>query len=61
MVAANTQNCNKPCAIEKGRYNFESVDGFTYLGSLVIDDNVAEEITNRVTADKRSHFLLRRH
>jgi len=32
MVAANTQNCSKACAIEIGRFNFERVDSFTYLG-----------------------------
>ena len=26
MVAANTQNCSKSCAIEIGRYSFERVD-----------------------------------
>ena len=35
MVAANTQNCSKPCTIEIGRYSFERVHSVTYLGSLV--------------------------
>ena len=35
MVAANTQNCSKPHAIEMGRYNYERVDSFTCLGSIV--------------------------
>jgi hypothetical protein len=38
MVAANIQNCSKECAIEIGRYNFERVDSFTCLGSLVTGD-----------------------
>jgi len=47
MVAANTQNFSKPHAIEIGRYNFERVDSFSYLGSLVTDEsNVSDEITN---------------
>ena len=55
MVAANTQNCYKPRTIETGRYNFERVDSFTYLGSLVTDDsNVSEEITNCLIATNRS-------
>jgi hypothetical protein len=46
-VAANTQNCSKPRTIEIGRYSFERVDSYTYLGSLVNgDNNVSEEITN---------------
>jgi hypothetical protein len=32
MVAANTHNCNKHCTIDAGRYNFERVDNFIYLG-----------------------------
>jgi len=39
IVAANTQNWNKPHAMEKGRYNFERVDSFTYLGSVVTVNN----------------------
>jgi len=55
MVAANTQNCSKPRAIE-----FERVDSFTYLGPLVSGDNiVSEEITKRLIATKRSYFGLR--
>ena len=34
MVAVNTQNCSKPCSIEIGRYNFERVDRFMYLGII---------------------------
>ena len=60
MVTANTQNCSKPHAIETGRYNFERVDSFTYLGSLVNgDSNVSEEITNRHIAANRSYFGLK--
>ena len=59
MVATNTQNHSKPRAIEMGRYNFERVDRFTYLGSLVTgDSNVSEEITNRLTAANRAYFEL---
>ena len=62
MVAADTQNCSKPRAIETGRYNFEKVDSFTYLGSLVTgDNNVSEEITNRLTVANRAHFGLKSH
>jgi hypothetical protein len=39
MVVANTHNCSKPHAIETGRYNFERVDSFSYLGSLVTGDS----------------------
>jgi hypothetical protein len=31
MVAAQTQNCSKPCAIEIGRYNFERGAGLCVL------------------------------
>jgi len=52
-VAVNTQNCSKPRAIEIG-INFEWVDSFTYLGSLVTGNNkVSEEITNRHVAANR--------
>ena len=34
MVAANTQNCSKSCAIEIGIYIFKGVDSYSYLGSL---------------------------
>ena len=43
MVAANTKNCSKPCSIEIRRYNFERVDSFTYLGSLVTGNNNVSE------------------
>ena len=43
MVATNTQNCSKPRTIEIWRYNFERVDSFTYLGSLVTGDNNVSE------------------
>ena len=60
MVAANIQNCSKACAIEIGRYNFETVDSFIYLGSLVTGDNiVSEEITNCLITANRSYFGLR--
>ena len=60
LVAANTQNCSKTCAIEMGRYNTEKVDSFTYLGSLVNGDNtVSEEITNRLINTHRSHIGLK--
>jgi hypothetical protein len=32
MVAVNNQNCSKSCTIEIGRYSFERVDSYTYLG-----------------------------
>ena len=47
MVAANTQNCSKPRAIEIESYNFETVDSFTCLGSFVTGDNYFT-ITNRL-------------
>jgi hypothetical protein len=54
MVAANTQNCSKPHAVEIGRYSFERVGSYTYVGSLVNgDSNVSEEITNRLIAANR--------
>ena len=60
MVATNTQNCSKPHAVEIERYESETVDSFTYLGSLVTGgSNVSEEITNHLTATKRSYFGLR--
>jgi len=60
MVAADTQNCSKPCPIEIGRYNLR-VDSFTYLGSLVTgNNNVSEEITNRLIATNRAHFGLKK-
>ena len=60
MVAANTQICSKPRAIEIRRYEFERVDSFTYLSSLVTGDNtVSEEITNHHIAANRSHFGLK--
>jgi len=43
VVAANTQNCSQPRAIEIRRYNFERVDSFTYLGSLVTGNNNVSE------------------
>jgi len=55
MVAANTHNCNKPRTIEIGRFNFERVANCTYFGSLVTgDNNVSEEITNRLIAVNRN-------
>ena len=60
MVTVNTQDCSKPHAIETGRYNFERVDSFTYLGSLVNgDSNVSEEIANLHIATNRSYFGLK--
>jgi hypothetical protein len=54
MVAANTQNCSKPHAIEIAICNFERVDSFSCLGSLVTgDSNVSNEITNRLIAANR--------
>jgi len=46
MVAADTQNCSKHHATEIGRYNFERVDSFTYLGSLVTGNNNVSEKRN---------------
>ena len=40
MVTANAQNCSKPRANEIGRYNFERVDSFMYLGLLVNGDSI---------------------
>ena len=60
MVAANTQNCIQPCTIEMGRYNYERVDSFTCLGSLVTGNNsVSEEITNCPIAANRIIFWTR--
>jgi hypothetical protein len=60
MVAANTQNCSKPCAIEIRRNNFERVDSFIYLGLLVTgDNNVPDEITYRLITANVSYFGLR--
>jgi hypothetical protein len=60
MVAANTQNCSKPCAIEIGRYSFERVRSVTNLGLPVTgDSNVSEEITNHIIAPNRSYFGLK--
>jgi hypothetical protein len=60
-IAANTQNCSKLRAIGRERYDIESVDSFTCLGSLVIgDNNSSEEITNRLVAANKSYFQLRR-
>jgi hypothetical protein len=57
MVAVNTQNCSKSHAIEIGRYNFEKVDRFSYLGSLATGySNVSKEITNHLIAANRSYF-----
>jgi len=54
IVAANTQNCRKSCAIEIGRYSFERVHSFNYLRSLVTgDSNVSEKITNHLIAGNR--------
>jgi hypothetical protein len=60
MVAVNTQNCSKTRAIEIGRYNFDKADSFAYLGSSVNgENNVSEEITNRLMAAIRSYFGLK--
>ena len=59
MVEANTQNCSKTPANEIGRYNFETADSFTYIGSLVNGENVSEETTNRLIAANRSYFGLK--
>ena len=60
MVAVNTQNCSKPCAIEIRRHNFERVDSFIYLGLLVTgDNNVSDEIIYRLIAANKSYFGLR--
>jgi len=58
MVAANTQNSSKSCAIEIGRYSFERVDSNMYLGSLVNGD-VSEEIINHLITTNRSYFGLK--
>jgi hypothetical protein len=42
MVAAQTQNCSKPCTIEMGRYNFERGDRFTCFGSMVTGNNLVQ-------------------
>ena len=56
-VTANTQKCSKTHTIEMGRYNFERVDSFTYLGSLVTgNNNVSEEMTNCLIAANRLYF-----
>jgi hypothetical protein len=55
-VVANNLNCSKTGAIEIGR----KADSLTYLGSMVNgDQNVSEEITNRLIAANRSHFGLK--
>ena len=60
MVAANTQNCSKSCAIEIGRCSFERVHSFTCHGSLVSgDSNVSEEITDHFIAANISYFGLK--
>jgi hypothetical protein len=60
MVAAYTQNCGKSRAVETGRHNFERVDNFIYLGSLMTgDSNVSEEIRNRFIPTSRSYFGLK--
>jgi hypothetical protein len=58
MVAANTQNCSKPRAIEIESYNFETVDSFTCLGSFVTGDNYFTT-TNRPIPACRSYFGLK--
>ena len=58
MVAANTQNCSKPRAIEIESYNFETVDSFTCLGSFVTGDNNFT-IKNRLIPPSRSYFGLK--
>jgi hypothetical protein len=58
MVAANTQNCNKPRAIEIESYNFETVDSFACLGPFVTGDNYFI-ITNRLIPASRSYFGLK--
>ena len=58
MVAANTQNCSKLHAIEIGRYHFERVDSFSFLGSLVTgSSDVSDEIINCLMAAK-DHILV---
>jgi hypothetical protein len=43
-----------------GRYNLERVECYAYLDSLVNgDNNVSEEITNRLIAAVRSYFGLK--
>ena len=61
MVAANTQNCSRPCIIEIGRYNYERVDSFTYLGSLVTgNSSISEEITNCLISVNRIIFWTKK-
>jgi hypothetical protein len=61
MVAVNTQKCSRPCTIEIGRYNYERVDSFTYLGSLVTGNNsVSEEITNCLISANRIIFWTKK-
>jgi len=60
LIAANTQNCSKACAVEIGRYNFERAGSFTCLSSLVTGNNKAsEESTNCLITANRSYFGLR--
>jgi len=58
MVAANTQNCSKPRAIEIVSYKFETVDSFTCLSSFVTGDNYFT-IANRLIPASRSYFGLK--
>ena len=60
MVAANTQNCSKQHISERGRYNCERVERFSYLRTLVTGDgNVSDEITNHLIATNSSYFGLK--
>lgn len=59
-LAADTDR-RLPMSIPIGRYTFESVDHFTYLGSQVnINNNITAEIACRIVAANRCYFGLKR-
>ncbi|KAJ4430124.1 hypothetical protein ANN_22334 [Periplaneta americana] len=62
MLADNGKIGDKIDSLQISDYNFEKVDNFTYLGSVVTsDNNMSKEISNRLMKANRAYFSLKYH
>ncbi|KAJ4439300.1 hypothetical protein ANN_07422 [Periplaneta americana] len=62
MLADNGKIVDKIDSLLISDYNFEKVDNFTYLGSVVTsDNNMSKEISNRLMKANRAYFGLKYH
>lgn len=59
MVTSNAMRAERAGMVELGNKRYEQVSRFTYLGSLVTENNVmAEEIKERIACGNRCYFSL---